>query len=166
MSKYDIPLVEIMPIEYRKATRYWNRKKGRPVKVNPRLLIYWDFEIDPKITQEDMEEIIKKSHMKKRAVALENPEERIEYKYDREPNIIFLKEYPNKIFTTKAVLEEYGKSKCQQQASIFLRLLRSNNFAKFKQVSATFNPNRVGRTAKERKLVFEAAHNLFGDKIG
>jgi hypothetical protein len=163
LSGYTIRLVEIMPIEYHKARLQLDRKKGKVLRKAPRLLIYWDFTVDPGLSQEKMEKMIHDVHMKKKAVVLENPDERIEYKYDREPNIIFLKKYPNKVFTTKAILDEYGEGKCQQQASIVMRMLRKYGYATFKQTSATFDPKRVGRTPEERKIVVKAMKNLFGD---
>lgn len=166
MSDFRTQLVNIMPIEFHKG-RWQRRKKGNSRRVwkNPRLLVYWDFKIDPLLTVGDVKRIIReKRNLKKTAVATGRPDGGIEYQYGKEPKIIILQKHSNKVFTTKADFEKFGKSKCQQQASIFLRLLREYEFAKFKQVSATFNPYRIGRTYEERKMVFEAAHNLFGDK--
>lgn len=165
LSDVKTRLVEIMPIEFRKGHWEFNKRRHKDVWKNPRLLVYWDFKIDPMPTKKDIEKIIiSKRNLKKTAVAVENADGSIEYRYGKEPKIIILQKHPDKVFTTKADFEEFGKSKCQQQASIFLRLLREYEFAKFKQVSATFNPYRIGRTYEERKMVFEAAHNLFGDK--
>ena len=54
------------------------------------------------------------------------------------------------------------------QASLVLRILKGTKkhpigLANFKRISATFNPYRIGRTAKEREIVFQAAHDLFND---
>lgn len=32
-------------------------------------------------------------------------------------------------------------------------------------VSVTFDPYRIGRTAKEREITFQAAHDLFNDRL-
>jgi hypothetical protein len=37
--------------------------------------------------------------------------------------------------------------------------------AKFKKISAIFDPYRIGRTAKEREIIFQVAHDLFNDRL-
>ena len=100
--------------------------------------------------------------MKKKASVIQNQDRFIRYQYDGKP-LIILDLLDRTIKTTKGTLDFYGERACQQQASILLRLLRSHKYAHFKQVSITVNPNRIGKTAKDREITFKAIKYLFND---
>lgn len=179
MSNLRTQLVSIMPIEFH-CGRWQLQRRGNRRKVwkNPRLLVYWDFQIEPNLTTEELNELIKHSNLQKNTVT-QNPSHFVTYLYEGRPLLIFDKNIPDKIFTSKKDFELYGEGECMQQASTFLRLLRGSkkqqeirpaiglkpSYAHFKAISVTFNPSRIGRTPEERDIIHRAECYLFDDTI-
>jgi len=155
----EAELVEIMPIEYHLKARK---------KRHPRLQIYWDYSFSSSLTQDNMDWIMKHTRMKKR-VSVQVLDELVLWQHPGKPQIC-LNKLLRKAFVSRETLEHFGRKSCQQQASLVLRILKGTKkhpvgLANFKRISATFNPYRVGRTAKERKITFQAAHDLFNDGL-
>jgi hypothetical protein len=170
-------LVSIMPIEFHQRTRQRHRN-GRLVWKNPRLLVYWDFRIDPNLTKKELDMLIKASHLQRNAVT-QSVSHFLTYRYGKEPILVLDRNRPTKIFTTRDSLNVYEEGKCMQQASILLRMLRGSrrqqearpprglkpSYAHFTAVSVTFNPSRIGRTPEERDIIHRAECYLFGDSL-
>lgn len=157
MSKKES--TEIMPIEYHLKV---------PKKKNPRLQIYWDYSFSPNLSQNVMDWIVQHTRKKKR-VSVQVLDELVLWHYPGKPQIC-LNKLTRKVFVSKKTLKQFGRKSCQQQASLVLRILKGTKkhpigLANFKRISATFNPYRIGKTAKEREITFQAAHDLFNDRL-
>ena len=160
MKRIKAEPIEIMPIEYHLKVQ---RKR------HPRLQIYWDYSFSSKLTQSIMDRVVRQTNMKKRVSVQNNPDQFILWKYPGKPQIC-LDKLLRKVFVSRETLEHFGRKSCQQQASLVLRILKGTKkhavgLANFKRISATFNPYRIGRTAKEREITFQAVHDLFNDKL-
>lgn len=161
MLEKSIDLVEVVPIEYQKGRR--EVQAGRMVTWhNPRIIRYRELSFNPHLNQKDLEKIIAKTKMKKKASAQKNSDRYLFYQYGKKPMII-LDLVERIICTTKEILEEHGERACQQQASILMRLLKEHGHANFNRVTVTANPYRIGRTKDDRDITFKALHYLFGD---
>jgi hypothetical protein len=151
----NLELVEIQPIEY---------QFKMPKHKNPRILRYRELSFTPNLTQAILNRIIAKTRMKKKASAHQNPDRYIFYQYGQEPQII-LDMLTRKILVTKGTFEQFGERKCQQQASILMRILKEHGYAHFTRKSVTVNPNKIGKTAEDRKTTYRACKYLFNDPI-
>jgi hypothetical protein len=149
----NLELAEIQPIEYQfKMPKY----------KNPRILRYRGLSFSPNLTQTILNRIIAKTRMKKKASAHQNPDRYIFYQYGQEPQII-LDMLEHKIFVTKGTFKRFGERKCQQQASILMRLLKKHDYAHFKRISITLNPSRFGKTPEDREITCRALRYLLND---
>jgi len=158
----DAELVEIMPIEYQfKAPR----------NKHPRLQIYWDYSFSSNLTQAILNRIVKDFKQKDKIKIQNNSDRFVVYQFAGKPQI-YLDKLTKKIYVTRGTLNHYSKHHCQQQASYILRILKGTKkqretrpaYASFKRISVTCNPDRIGRTAKEREMYCEAVRDLFNDK--
>jgi len=158
----EADLVEIMPIEYQFIA---------PKNKHPRLQIYWDYSFSPNLTQAIFDRIVKDFKQKDKIKIQNNSDRFIVYQFAGKPQI-YLDKLTNKIYVTRGTLNHYSKQHCQQQGSYVLRILKGTKkqretrpaYACFTRIAVTCNPNRLGRTAEERKIYCEAVRDLFNDK--
>lgn len=153
MAQIDLVIIE--PIEYRLRMGKYR---------NPRIIRYRSLGFSPNLTQAILNRIIEQTKLKKKTSALQNPDRYLFYEYGNQP-IIVLDLLERTINTTTGTLKHWGMRKCQQQASILLRLLRKHHQAYFIQRSITCDPGDMGRTAEDREVTFQALHDLFNDKV-
>jgi hypothetical protein len=158
LSKLTVDLVGVVPIEFHKA---WIDKKKSV--HSPRIMRYRDLSFNPHLTQKQLEEIIKKTKMKKKASVHNNSERYLIYQYGGMPTII-LDLFNRKICTKNDIIKKFGESACQQQASILLRLLKQHHHANFKRVTVTVNPYRLGMTKEDRDISYKAIESLLRKK--
>lgn len=149
-----------MPIEYHRKA---------PKHRHPRLQIYWDYSFSPNLTKAVVERVI--GNLKKKAIisVQSNSDRYLLWRYGVHKPQICLDLLNMKVCVSRGTLKRYSLKFCQQQASLVLRILKGTKkhpvgLARFKRISVTFNPCRIGRTAEERKITFQAAHDLFNDK--
>jgi histidinol phosphatase-like PHP family hydrolase len=161
LNEFMDSLVEVVPIEYHKA-RIDELGYGVTSHHNPRIIRYRDFSFDPHLTKEKLEQIVAKTHMKRRVLVIQHFDRFLSYQYANKPTII-LDLLEGKVFTTKRAVDIHGESKCQQQASILMRLLKQHGHAMFRRVTVTANPYRIGYTKEDRDITFKALHRLLGD---
>ncbi len=159
LSEPTIDLVEVVPIEYHKARI---DKKTRSVH-SPRIIRYRHLSFNPHLTLKELEEIIKKTKMKKKVSVHNNPDRFLFYQYVGMPTII-LDLVDRKICSTKDIIKKFGESACQQQASILMRLLKQHRHANFKRVTVTANPYRLGMTKEDRDISYKAIESLLRKK--
>ena len=159
MSREDTELVEVMPIEY-----HFEVPKPR----HPRLQIYWGYSFSRDLTQAIFDGILKDFKQKHKVKIQNNPDRFIVYQFVGKPQI-YLDKLTRKVYVTERTLKHSSKQHCQQQASYVLRILKGTKkqretrpaYADFKRISATCDPNRIGRNELEREIYFEAVRDLF-----
>lgn len=148
-------LIKIVPIEYQKTTKYKDRRHY------PRIIIFTDIKLNPNLTQEKFDEILSKVPLKKKARGIANPKHYIFYNYGNEPMVI-LDLVTGEVFTTKTIIEYYGITKPQIQASIILKILKRFNQASFKRkVLSTY---RLGTDKEAIEQIFNAYIRLIGER--
>jgi hypothetical protein len=154
-------LIEIMPIEYHRKV---------PKHRHPRLQIYWDYSFSPNLTKAIVEGVVRKLKNKERISIQSNSDRYILWRYGTNKPQICLDNLNGKVCVSTGTLKRYSLKSCQHQASLVLRILKGTKkhpigLANFRRISATFDPYRIGRTAKEREITFQAAHDLFNDRF-
>lgn len=161
-------LVEVFPIEYNPSRKVWSKRKATFVKTTPRLQIYWGYSFSPHLTQAIIDIIVSLLRHKKNISVQSTPDGSIIWKYSGKPPI-HLSRPERKTFVSRETLELFRRQSCQQQASEVLRILKGTKkqretrpaYAQFKRISATCDPNRIGRNELEREIYFEAVRDLF-----
>lgn len=161
-------LVEVFPIEYNSSRKRLDKKRMKHVKKNPRLQIYWGYSLSPYLTKAIVDSIVSHLRHRKEISVQSTPDGSIVWKYSGKPPI-HLSRPERKTFVSRETLELFGRQSCQQQASEVLRILKGTKkqretrpaYAQFKRISATCDPNRIGRNKHEREIYFEAVRDLF-----
>jgi hypothetical protein len=141
-------LVEIQPFEYQFS-------EGKL----PRLITYFGYTFSNNLSQEQLSMIVATLKAKKKISIKQNPNGLIIWQYEGKPQIVFDKSN-GKIFTNQGSVDYYHEEYCQKQAAYVLQILRKNKLADFVQRVVNYDPDRLGRTAEERKQFYEALERL------
>jgi hypothetical protein len=155
MSKPEF--VKIKPIEFQLMTSKKNKKKNR----HPRIIRYKQISISPNFDQCCVDRVIRETKMEKRAVSEDSIDQLIFYQYEGRP-LIGIDLVEHGFYTKRETIDKYGVDKCQQQATIVLKLLKRYGYATFKRVGFTANTERLGETRAEREETYQMVERLLG----
>lgn len=136
-----IKLIELEPVE--------NDSKNRLTRV-------WEYEFINELRLEKLKDICKEKKMLKKPEIFKDSNG-ISYQYPNKPRIIVK---DGKLFTTAQDISKFGKTQCQHQATILLRLLyypkRKRRILRAKRSTLTFARSEFLRNAKlvnEKKTI-------------